>query len=97
MVFYLYSTLVCPFANISLSAAHSSALSVKYLLTKRAHISLYTSYMVSQNADISNIKNVDQLLIKEKKAGESKTNVMSFHLIFLALNVQNQLFQEEFT
>lgn len=53
--------------------------------------------MVSQNEDISNIKNVDQLSIKENKAGESKTNVMSFHLIFLALNVQNQLFQEEFT
>lgn len=53
--------------------------------------------MVSQNADISNIKNVDQLSIKENKAGESKTNVMPFHLIFLALNVQNQLFQEEFT
>lgn len=47
--------------------------------------------------DTSNIKNVDQHSTKENKEGESKINLRFFHLIFLVLNVQNQLFQEEST
>lgn len=33
----------------------------------------------------------------ENQAVESKTNFMTFHLVFVVLNVQNELFQEEST